>query len=331
VGAVSATLSARAIRVEAPGPAGPAALVDGVDLEVPAGSTLALVGESGSGKTLTALALLRVVPPPARVAGGRVLLDGRDLMALGEREMRRVRGGVIGLVPQSPAAALDPVRRVGWQIAETLRAHARMSRARAGALAAEALAEVGLTRDDHPHRLSGGQRQRAMLALALAPGPALLVADEPTSALDPAVQVEVLDLLRRRRDERGLTVLLVSHDLGAVGRLADRVAVMYAGRIVEEGPAVALLTRPRHPYAIGLVASAPRIDAPPGARRRAVPGAPPRPAARPPGCAFAPRCPARRAECEAARPPLREVGDGRRVACVLTEAEAAELRGAAAP
>jgi oligopeptide/dipeptide ABC transporter ATP-binding protein len=328
---VSATLSARGIRVEAPGLEGAAALVDGVDLEVPAARTLALVGESGSGKTLTALALLRAVPPPARVAGGRVLLDGRDLTALGEREMRRVRGGLVGLVPQDPAGALDPVRRVGWQIAETLRAHSRAGRARARSLAAEALAEVGLTVDDYPHRLSGGQRQRAMIALALAPGPAVLLADEPTSALDAVVQVEVLDLLRRRRDERRLTMLLISHDLGAVGRLADRVAMMYAGRVVEEGPAAAVLARPRHPYAIGLVASAPRMDGPRAAPRPAIPGAPPHPAARPPGCPFAPRCPARRAECDAARPPLRPVGEGRRVACVLTEAEADALRGAGAP
>jgi oligopeptide/dipeptide ABC transporter ATP-binding protein len=330
VGAVSATLEARRIRVEAPGLTGSVAPVEGVDLVAPAGRTLALVGESGSGKTLTALALLRAVPPPARWAGGRVLLGGRDLTALDEREMRRVRGGQIGLVPQDPAAALDPVRRVGWQIAETLRAHERMGGARARALAGEALAQVGLPRDDHPHRLSGGQRQRAMIALALAPGPAVLVADEPTSALDPSVQVEVLDLLERRRRERGLTLVLVSHDLGAVGRLADRVAVMYSGRVVEEGPAGALLARPRHPYTVGLLAAAPRIDRPARARATPIPGSPPHPGARPPGCTFAPRCPARRDECEAARPPLREVGEGRRVACVLTEPEAAAVRREAA-
>jgi oligopeptide/dipeptide ABC transporter ATP-binding protein len=299
--------------------------VDGVDLDLPAGTVTALVGESGSGKTLTALALLGLVPPPARLVSGTVALEGRDLGALPPREQRRVRGARIALVPQDPAAALDPVVRVGAQVAEVLRVHGGLGRAAARSAATSALAEVGVVRDDHPHRLSGGQRQRALIAMALAPGPQVLIADEPTASLDATVQVAVLDLIARRRAELGLTVLLITHDLGSVARLADRVAVMYAGRIVEEGPARPVLSAPRHPYTAGLLELAPRLGAGTGPRVP-IAGAPPVPGAMPPGCPFSPRCPARRRECDAARPELRPAGPGRRVACILEEAEAAALR-----
>jgi oligopeptide/dipeptide ABC transporter ATP-binding protein len=272
------------------------------------------------------MALLRLVPPPAGIVSGRVALGGRDLTALPEREMRRVRGAGIALAPQDAAASLDPVRRVGAQAAEAIRAHAPVSRREARRRAAAALEEVGLPRDDHPHRLSGGQRQRASLAIALAPGPRVLVADEPTSALDASVRIEVLDLLDARRLDRGLGLLLVSHDLGSVARIADRVAVMYAGRIVEAGPAGAVLGEPRHPYTMGLLLCAPRLDAPAVRPRAPIPGEPPDPGRRPPGCPFAPRCPARRPLCDAGVPPLREVGPGHRAACVLHAGEAAGAR-----
>ena len=300
--------------------------MDGVDLDLEAGTVTALVGESGAGKSLTGLALLGLVPGPARLEAGEVVLEGRLVSGLPPRGARAVRGARIALVPQDPAAALDPVIRVGAQVAEVLRVHRGLGRAEARAAAAGALAEVGVTRDDHPHRLSGGQRQRALIAMALAPGPAVLIADEPTASLDPSVQVGVLDLIATRRDA-GLAVLLISHDLGSVARLAGRVAVMYAGRIVEEGPARTVLSAPRHPYTAGLLALAPRMSGPVAARVP-LPGSPPAPGDVPDGCAFAPRCAARRDAC-AAPQPLRAAGPGRRVACVLDESEAAALRGAA--
>jgi oligopeptide/dipeptide ABC transporter ATP-binding protein len=320
VAGVSALLRARGLRVT--GPSG-TVLVDGVDLDLAAGEVTALVGESGAGKSLTGLALLGLVPPPARMEAGGVTLDGVDLGALSPRGRRRTRGAGIALVPQDPAAALDPVVRVGAQLAEVLRAHAPLGRAEARAAAAAALAEVGVDRDDHPHRLSGGQRQRALIAMALAPRPRVLVADEPTASLDAAVQVAVLDLIDQRRRAEGLAVLLISHDLGSVARIAGRVAVMYAGRIVEEGPVRTVLSAPRHPYTACLLALAPRLGSP--VARVPIPGAPPRPGHLPPGCPFAPRCPAARAECTAARPELGPAGPGRRVACVLTHREAAAL------
>jgi len=318
---VNAVLTARGLRVT--GPSG-ALLVDGVDLALAPAAVTALVGESGAGKSLTGLALMDLVPGPARLCGGEVALDGRPISGLGPRDLRRVRGAGIALVPQDPAAALDPVARVGAQVAEVLRVHRGLGRAAARAAAAEALAEVGVTRDDHPHRLSGGQRQRALIAMALAPGPRVLIADEPTASLDPTVQIGVLDLIAARRDQGGLAVLLISHDIGSVARLADRVAVMYAGRIVEEGPVRSVLGAPRHPYTAGLIALAPRMGRP-RVPRVPIPGSPPEPGALPPGCPFAPRCPARRAACEAARPELRPAGPGRRVACVLTHREASAL------
>ena len=230
---LSAALTARGIRVT--GPRGEA-LVDGVDLDLAPGEVLALVGPSGSGKTLTALSLIGLVPPPARAAGGAVTLRGRTISGLEGEEMRRVRGAGIALITQDPASGFDPVRRVGDQLAETLRAHQDVGRAEARARAARALADVGVERDDFPHRLSGGQRQRAMIATALAPGPAVLLADEPTASLDPTLRVMVLDLIDRRRADSGLAVLLISHDLASVRRIADRVAVMRDGRIVEGGP-----------------------------------------------------------------------------------------------
>ncbi|MGD9695823.1 MAG: nickel ABC transporter ATP-binding protein NikE [Thermoleophilia bacterium] len=264
---MSALLEARRVVVEVPGEAGARAAVDGVDLDLHPGECLGLVGESGAGKTLLALSLLRLVPPPARARAERLALGGADLRALDPRGLRAVRGARIGLVPQDPAASLDPVRRVGWQVAETLRAHARMSRREAAARAAELLGEMGVDRDDHPHRLSGGQRQRALIAMALAPDPAVLVADEPTSGLDSVVRARILDLIDRHRRERGLAVLLISHDMGVIARLADRVAVMERGRIVEQGRTGRLLRSPVHPLTARLIDAAPRMAGPAAAPR----------------------------------------------------------------
>lgn len=253
---MSVLLVARGIRVL--GPDG-TALVDGVDLRLRRGETLALVGASGAGKSLTARALIGLVPPPARMTEGVVELDGRDTAALGGRDPLGVRGRRIALVPQDPAASLNPVRRVGAQIAEVLRAHRGMDRGQAREAARAALAEVGVPRDDHPHRLSGGQRQRAAIALALAPGPEVVIADEPTSALDAPLRLEILALLRARRAAGGLALLLVAHDIGTVARVADRVMVMSAGRIVEEGSARAVIGAPRDRRTRELIASAPRL------------------------------------------------------------------------
>ncbi|WP_217923413.1 nickel ABC transporter ATP-binding protein NikE [Miltoncostaea oceani] len=233
-------LAARGLRVEGPGGE---ALIDGVDLELRAGEVLALVGPSGAGKSLTALSLIALVPPPAHAAGGVVEVGGTPLPTTAAG-LREVRGGRIGFVPQDPAAALDPVRRVVDQLAETLRAHAPLSRREAEARARALLAEMGVDRDDHPHRLSGGQRQRALIAMALGPGPGVLIADEPTASLDAPVRLGVLDLIDRRRRDDDLAVLLVSHDLAAVARIADRIAVMEGGRIVETGTTAEVLRAP---------------------------------------------------------------------------------------
>lgn len=258
-------LTARGLSVTGPGGE---LLVDGVDLDLRAGEVLGLVGPSGAGKSLTALSLIALVPPPARATGGVVEIDGAPLPTTAAG-LREVRGGRIGFVPQDPAAALDPVRRVVDQLAETLRAHAPLARREAEERARALLADMGVDRDDHPHRLSGGQRQRALIAMALGPGPRVLIADEPTASLDAPVRLGVLDLIDRRRREDGLAVLLVSHDLAAVARLADRIVVMEAGRIVEAGTAAEVLLAP-----------GPRARALRGAGHR--PARPARPA-RPPG------------------------------------------------
>ena len=295
------------------------AVID-VSFELGRGETLCLVGESGSGKSLTALSIMRLVQPPGRIAAGGILFRGRDLLAASEREMQRVRGAEIGLVFQEPMTALNPVFTIGSQIEETLRVHGRATRRTARARAIELLdavsvPEPGRRVDEYPHQLSGGLRQRALIAMALACDPALLIADEPTTALDVTIQAQILDLLRDLRTRLGLAVLLITHDLGVVARMADRVAVMYAGRIVEEAPVRALFDDPRHPYTQGLMASMP--GAAPGARLAAIPGTVPPLGALPPGCSFAPRCPRRFEPCPTAHPGTTDVGNGRGVKCYL--------------
>ncbi len=250
---------------------GPVAAVDDVNLDLAAGETLCLVGESGSGKSMTAASILRIVPPPGRIADGEVLFKGRDLLGLGEREMQRIRGAEIGLILQEPMSALNPVFTVGAQIVETLQIHGRAgSRREARAQAVDLLRAVRIPEperraDDYPHELSGGLRQRALIALAIACTPALLIADEPTSALDATIQAQILDLLRDMRDAMGLALLLITHDFGVVAESGDRVAVMQTGRIIEQAPVRDLFRNPRHPYTRTLLASIPGGAYPGGA------------------------------------------------------------------
>ena len=296
-----------------------AAAVNDVSFTIERGQTLGLVGESGSGKSVTALSIVRLLPPTARIAGGRVILDGRDLVAATDSFMRSVRGRTIGFVFQEPMAALDPVYTVGAQIVETLQAHGVSRGAAARRRAVELLEQVRVPEParrarEYPHQLSGGLRQRAMIAIALAAGPALLIADEPTTALDVTVQAEILDLLRELRRQLDLSILLITHDLGVVAEMADRVAVMYGGRIVEQGTAAEVLTNAQHPYTRALVGTI--EDAEPGTRPRAIAGNVPGLGRLPAGCAFAPRCPDRFDPCEGA-PSLVTTSAGHDVRCFL--------------
>jgi oligopeptide/dipeptide ABC transporter ATP-binding protein len=294
--------------------------VNDVSFEIRAGETLALVGESGSGKSVTALSIMRLVQAPGRIADGRLLFKGRDLLTLGDRDMQRVRGAEIALIFQEPMTALNPVFRVGDQIAETLRVHGRATRRDAKANAIDLLRAVRIadpdTRvDDYPHQLSGGMRQRVLIAMALACQPSLVIADEPTTALDVTIQAEILDLLREMKSALNLSLLLITHDLGVVAGTADRVAVMYAGRIVETGPVRDIFHRPAHPYTRGLLASMPGGQ--PGRRLRAIDGSVPLLGSLPPGCAFNPRCPERFDPCTTAAPDDYAAGPEQTAKCYL--------------
>ncbi|MFG1298219.1 ABC transporter ATP-binding protein [Xanthobacter sp. V3C-3] len=313
--------------------------VRGLSLTVEAGETLALVGESGSGKSLTALALLRLLPPQARIAGGEVLFGGRDLARLDDRALRDVRGRDIAMVFQEPMTSLNPVLSIGHQIAEVVRLHQGLSRRAALARAVELLDLVRIPEpqrrvSEYPHELSGGMRQRVMIAIAVACSPRLLIADEPTTALDVTIQAQVLDLLDALRRDLSMGLLLITHDLGVVAEWADRVAVMYAGRKVEEAPFETLFGAPLHPYTRGLLAASPRLDAAQHSSRgllTEIRGSIAS-AAGQAGCAFAPRCPLARAACHAAAPDLAAVAPGHLVACPVTAATSpvAEVRHAAA-
>jgi oligopeptide/dipeptide ABC transporter ATP-binding protein len=316
-GPASALLEVRDLAVEFATEAGRVRVVEGVGFRVEAGRTLAIVGESGCGKTATALALMGLLPKGARAAG-EVRFEGRDLLSLAPRALAELRGDRLAMIFQEPMTSLNPALDLGTQIGEVLVRHRRLGWKRARREAVELLRQVGIPAPerrvaDYPHRLSGGMRQRAMIAMALACGPSLLIADEPTTALDVTVEAGILDLIRRLRDERGMALILITHDLGVVADIADEVAVMYAGRIVETAPAARLFALPQHPYTIGLLGAAPRLDAP--ARHLAViEGMVPNPRALPEGCRFRPRCPFAAAECHRP-PPLMATGPGHHAAC----------------
>jgi oligopeptide/dipeptide ABC transporter ATP-binding protein len=294
-------------------------VVSGVDFDVAPGETVALVGESGCGKSLTMLSVMGLHPvPPAEIVGGEVLLDGRDVLAMDEDARRLVRGAEMAMVYQDPMTSLNPLMRVGEQIEEVLRAH-RRPREEARRRAVEVLAEVGIPRPEraaraYPHEFSGGMRQRVVIAMALALRPKVLIADEPTTALDVTIQQQIIALVDRLREELSMAVVWVTHDLGVVARIAQRLLVMYAGRVVEEGATATVFAAPEHPYTAGLLAA---IPPPRGAERRRlrqIAGSPPDPAALPPGCPFAPRCPYAVERCVAEMPPLTE-RRGSRAAC----------------
>jgi oligopeptide/dipeptide ABC transporter ATP-binding protein len=297
--------------------------VDGISFAVDRGETLGLVGESGCGKSVCALSVMRLVPrPPGRIESGQVLLDGRDLLTLAEDEMCAVRGNEIAMVFQEPMTSLNPVLTCGYQIAEAVLLHQRVTGREARQRAEEMLRLVGIPApeqrlDEYPHQLSGGMRQRVMIAMALSCHPGLLIADEPTTALDVTIQAQILDLLRRLQEELGMAILLITHDLGVVAETADRVAVMYAGRIVEYADTEGLFARPRHPYTQGLLQSVPRLDQQ-RERLEIIPGMVPDAREFPPGCRFAPRCPLAEERCRRQEPALEEQGKDHQVACWKT-------------
>jgi len=314
-------LSVRGLELHVPSSPQALRLIDGVSFDLDRGETLGLVGESGSGKTLTALSIMRLLEPPlSGLVRGQVALDGVEVMALPEGEMSALRGRVLSMVFQEPMTSLNPVMTVGRQIAEPAMRHLGLGAAAAASRAQELLRLVGIpdparVAASHPHLLSGGMRQRAMIATAIACRPALLIADEPTTALDVTVQAQILELLGDLQRELGSAILLITHDLAVIAENAHRVAVMYAGRIIEEAPVDALFAGARHPYARGLLASIPRIERARPDALPEIPGVVPAPGERPAGCAFAPRCARAASRCHAEAPPLVQTAPRHRLAC----------------
>jgi oligopeptide transport system ATP-binding protein len=312
-------LEVEGLRLRFDTPEGVVEAVNDVTFSLAESEVLGLVGESGCGKTATALTLMRLVPmPPGRIESGSVRLQGLDLLQLSDRDMRRVRASKMSMIFQDPMAALNPVLSIGHQITEPLRVHRSLSKEQARRRALELMKMVGIPDPErrlgeYPHQLSGGMRQRAMIAMALSCEPEILIADEPTTALDVTIQAEILELLDGLRGRLGLAMILITHNLGVVASLADRINVMYAGRIVEEGPVGLVLTDPRHPYTEALLAAVPRLDG--TGELVPIEGSPPDLLNLPPGCPFFRRCRYRKdPRCEDSTPPLRPVGDGRQVA-----------------
>ena len=294
--------------------------VDGVSFAIEAGKTLGLVGESGCGKSVTALSIMGLISAPGRIAAGEILFEGADLLRLAPRAMRDIRGNRIAMIFQEPMTSLNPAFTIGDQIVEGILRHRGIGREAAKRQAIEMLEHVRMPLpakrfDDHPHRLSGGMRQRAMIAMALACRPKLLIADEPTTALDVTIQAQILELMRMLRDETGAAIILITHDLGVIAELAHDVAVMYAGRIVEKASVAQLFAQPEHPYTIGLLGSIPKLHL---QRQRlpAIEGQVPSPAETPPGCRFAPRCPFVAPRCREEDPALRDINAGQEAACL---------------
>ncbi|MFN8079132.1 MAG: ABC transporter ATP-binding protein [Kineosporiaceae bacterium] len=304
--------------------------VDGLSFSLQPGQVLGIVGESGSGKSVSCLAILRLLTDPNVRISGEVVFRGRDLLTVSDKQMRAVRGREIAMIFQDPMTALTPVYTVGWHIAEQIRAHEKVSRAAARARAVQLLDEVGIPNpqrrvDAYPHQFSGGMRQRAVIAMALACSPALLIADEPTTALDVTIQAQILQLMQRLQADHGSSILLITHDMGVVSEIADRVLVMYGGRAAEVGSRAEVFHQPQHPYTWGLLGSVPRTDRPRTRRLAAIPGAPISPLDAPPGCRFAPRCRFAHEAC-AEQPPLVVRGTDHADACWLDPAVRAESR-----
>jgi oligopeptide transport system ATP-binding protein len=295
--------------------------VNGISYDLQEGACLGIVGESGCGKSVSVLSVMRLISdPPGKIVGGEVFFRGRDLLKLADEEMRHVRGAEIAMVFQEPMTSLNPVLTIGFQIMEALKLHQGMNNKEARERAAELLAMVNIPQaadrlDDFPHQFSGGMRQRVMIAMALSCSPSLLIADEPTTALDVTIQAQIVDLVKRLREKLGMAVIWITHDLGVIARLAERVIVMYAGYIIEEATVKELYASPRHPYTLGLLGSLPRLDEAPGTKLVSVRGQPPDLIDRSPGCPFAPRCNYKTEHCEREMPLLEAVGVGHMVAC----------------
>ena len=322
---MSHLLEVKNLQTHFPTRAGLVRAVDDVTFYLDRGELLGLVGESGCGKSITALSIMRLVSPPGKIVGGEIIFEGKNLLALSNAAMRAIRGDDIAMIFQDPMTSLNPVFTVGEQIAEALRLHRKLSRKAARDAAIAAMREVAIPdpsrrADDYPHQLSGGMRQRVMIAMALACDPKLLIADEPTTALDVTIQAQILELLDELRKMRELAVLLITHDLGVVAEVADRVAVMYTGKIVEESPVDELFARPKHPYTEGLLRSVPKLTAEHVIklkRLETIEGVVPSPTNLPPGCHFAPRCPYCMRRCIEGEIPLYPAGENVEVRCVL--------------
>jgi oligopeptide transport system ATP-binding protein len=297
--------------------------VNNVSFQINRGETLGIVGESGSGKSVTSLSIMRLVPnPPGRIVGGKIMFDGENLLEASEDEMRRVRGNRIAMIFQDPMTSLNPVLTIGRQLTEAIELHLRLNGAQARERAVELLRLVGIPAaekrlGDYPHQFSGGMRQRVMIAMALSCNPELLIADEPTTALDVTIQAQILELINRLKADLGTAVMIITHDLGVVAGMADRLAVMYAGRVVEEGPTAEIFANPRMPYTIGLLNSIPRLDEEVKRKLTAIRGLPPDLINLPEVCPFAPRCDWAQEACTRQTPPLRSVGADHRAACLF--------------
>jgi oligopeptide transport system ATP-binding protein len=307
--------------------------VNGISYELNEGETLGIVGESGCGKSVSVMSLMRLIPmPPGKIVGGEAIFENRDLMKITDDEMRSVRGNKIAMIFQDPMTSLNPVLTIGQQVAEALELHLGMSKSEARQRTVELLEMVGIPSaadriDNYPHQFSGGMRQRVMIAMGLSCNPQILIADEPTTALDVTIQAQIVDLVKKLRDEIGMAIIWITHDLGVVAGLADRVAVMYAGFIVEEAPVKELYRDPRHPYTLGLLGSLPRLDEERGRRLTSIEGLPPDLIALPPGCPFYERCNYRVDKCKAENPLLEFVAPNHKVACWVDVTTAKPSRG----
>jgi oligopeptide/dipeptide ABC transporter ATP-binding protein len=317
-------LEVRGLKTQFPTKDGLVRAVDGVDFHVDPGETLGIVGESGSGKSMTVLSLMRLLPRPGRITEGAVLYKGRDLVQASEQEMQEIRGAEIAMIFQDPMTSLNPSYRSGWQVGEPLRLHRGFDLRRSMKEAVAMFTKVGIPEPESraqsfPHEFSGGMRQRAMIAMGLTTAPSVLIADEPTTALDVTIQAQILELLKQVNREFGTATILITHNLGVVAGMCERVMVMYAGRVVEEGPTTDVFANPTHPYTWSLLRSIPRLDAEEHEALRAIEGMPPDMSSLPTGCAFHPRCPFRVDRCADETPPLAWVGRTQRAACWVTQ------------